>query len=1273
MTHTKARAKTAARKRSGNGDASGGTGPTETLSRKPNERGELQRAAASGPAPTTEPRVPMPVQRQLSVSEPDDTHEREADAVASRVASGGTGGPISPLGPAADEPAQRQGPAPENRKDEKERQIAHRLAQRAVAPEEPEPLQRAMAPTEEPKVQRAMASAEEPETVQRAMAPAEETTAVQRAAAPAEEPKAVQRAMAPAEEPKAQRAMAPAEDPTALRAVAPAEEPNAVQRAAEPDELVQASDGGGGASGGSGGGAAGGGGGGGGAPAGAAAAAIAAPGPGQPVAPGTRSTLESRMGVDLAGVRVHDDSAAHDAAGSIDARAFTHGDDIWLARGESQDDLPLMAHEATHVAQQRGGLQRQVAQRAEKDEPGKKAEPTTKHESKLGEIDTQATPKPLVKLASIDLPEIKKAKTPPKFTVRSGPRPELKQREHWNTKVGSLATQVHDKVAPLKPVTAEDGTDVYFLKHKDGYVIGSEPALDEKVRRPSWDKDGNFTFFDVDHLWEHQLGGPDDDTNVWLLESSANRSSGAKINNEVNRKIGALLKTAPKDLQQQLDVATIREQYEIQVLGIGTDPLPIVGKSDRSYTAEDMTAGKSLEPLEKVPKKEIDSLGGKSSRISIFSNVTGGRHTPVPMKNEESTKEHTWGNLRVTKIRFGKSPDDRILTGVALEEDPLATAVTLDPGVPILEVPGIEWGGYVSGWVVRRRLNEALKVEGLSTVELAEVEVDPDQGIAAVGRLMPSIPLLEGAAIELRIGPRGISLRKVFAGDEIKLPGPVKIKGSTLEVEVGTQGLAVRGEVPFEIERLGQGRIYGEAEAGKKLGFELGGEFDFDTEFFKPAEIKVWYRDGKFGGAGKLGIPQGKIRGIKSAMLTVTFDEDHIEAQGDVEVDIKGVQRGSLTVVYDKATGLLIAGTLELATDIPGVKSGKLSATLKQKPEGGWSLGGGITAEVGIPGLSATITGSYLDGVFHIEGTAGYEKGFLKGTVTLGVTNRAVGEDGRPSGDDTGKLIAFGGGTVTVKLAPWLQGTVGLRIKPDGGIVVTGAVALPSTLDLFPEKKVFRNIFALDFDIPIIGFSVLGQRVGIFATVGGGLDADAGIGPGQLRQAQLGVTYDPDDEAATKVSGGANLYIPAHAGLRLFIHGGIGAGIPVVSATAGLEIGAALGVEGALEASLCVEWTPANGLVIDTVLAAYAQPKFKFDISFFVKVTVSYLVGSSTLYHERWKLADKEYGSDLRFGLRLPIHYDEATQFAVSTDDVEFEYPKIDAMGLLRGLVKELV
>lgn len=87
----------------------------------------------------------------------------------------------------------------------------------------------------------------------------------------------------------------------------------------------------------------------------AADAAISNPGPGTPMHPATRGTLESRLGTDLGDVRIHDDATAQHQAAAVEARAFTHGNDIWLGSGESQSDLSLMAHETTHVVQQRGG------------------------------------------------------------------------------------------------------------------------------------------------------------------------------------------------------------------------------------------------------------------------------------------------------------------------------------------------------------------------------------------------------------------------------------------------------------------------------------------------------------------------------------------------------------------------------------------------------------------------------------------------------------------------------------------------------------------------------------------------------------------------------------------------------------------------------------------------------------------------------------------------------------------------------------------------------
>lgn len=69
-----------------------------------------------------------------------------------------------------------------------------------------------------------------------------------------------------------------------------------------------------------------------------------------------RRFMESRFGVDLRDIRLHTDQDAHRAALQIQARAFTHGQHIWLGKGESEVDKRLMAHELTHVVQQSGGM-----------------------------------------------------------------------------------------------------------------------------------------------------------------------------------------------------------------------------------------------------------------------------------------------------------------------------------------------------------------------------------------------------------------------------------------------------------------------------------------------------------------------------------------------------------------------------------------------------------------------------------------------------------------------------------------------------------------------------------------------------------------------------------------------------------------------------------------------------------------------------------------------------------------------------------------------------
>jgi len=80
---------------------------------------------------------------------------------------------------------------------------------------------------------------------------------------------------------------------------------------------------------------------------------------GRPLDADTRADMESRLGHDFGDVRVHDDQAAHDSARSVNAHAYTVGSDIVFQRDRydpgSSDGRTMLAHELTHVVQQRSG------------------------------------------------------------------------------------------------------------------------------------------------------------------------------------------------------------------------------------------------------------------------------------------------------------------------------------------------------------------------------------------------------------------------------------------------------------------------------------------------------------------------------------------------------------------------------------------------------------------------------------------------------------------------------------------------------------------------------------------------------------------------------------------------------------------------------------------------------------------------------------------------------------------------------------------------------
>jgi len=71
-----------------------------------------------------------------------------------------------------------------------------------------------------------------------------------------------------------------------------------------------------------------------------------------------RGKLENAIGDDFSDVRVHDDEEAHELSKSVSADAFTTGSDVFFQSGkyapQSSAGQKLLAHELTHVSQQRG-------------------------------------------------------------------------------------------------------------------------------------------------------------------------------------------------------------------------------------------------------------------------------------------------------------------------------------------------------------------------------------------------------------------------------------------------------------------------------------------------------------------------------------------------------------------------------------------------------------------------------------------------------------------------------------------------------------------------------------------------------------------------------------------------------------------------------------------------------------------------------------------------------------------------------------------------------
>ncbi|MEH2156551.1 eCIS core domain-containing protein [Nostoc sp.] len=129
-------------------------------------------------------------------------------------------------------------------------------------------------------------------------------------------------------------------------------------------------------------------------------------GKGKPLTDHVRGSMENAFGADFSGVKIHADTHADKLNRSIQARAFTTGQDVFFRHGEfalgSKRGQELLAHELTHVVQQNGSaVQPKSLTKLEKNKENKlqsktkfneSAEPAAIPEQKAQEPSTHLAP-----------------------------------------------------------------------------------------------------------------------------------------------------------------------------------------------------------------------------------------------------------------------------------------------------------------------------------------------------------------------------------------------------------------------------------------------------------------------------------------------------------------------------------------------------------------------------------------------------------------------------------------------------------------------------------------------------------------------------------------------------------------------------------------------------------------------------------------------------------------------------------------------------------------
>ncbi|MDY0389501.1 MAG: DUF4157 domain-containing protein [Desulfobulbus oligotrophicus] len=1009
-------------------------------------------------------------------------------------------------------------------------------------------------------------------------------------------------------------------------------------------------------------------------------------GRGEPLDNTTRGTMETSFGTEFGGVRIHTDNEAARLSNTLNAQAFTHGNDIYFNEGtynpETSAGKHLLAHELTHTLQQRDGLQPMVNRAAN---PGSSKEPAINFSDKTITIKKLYLPKLKGRNKNLIGTAVTrnrnyKRKDSYKDTATSSSKA---QDVVWKTGVEpKVTTEVEKLTKKAADSMAYDASaNAYYLKWGSLNLIGSKETIVKNALVPLWNKTGKASAYDVDHVKELQLGGENSLDNMELLNFSANRASGSAVKRTIEIAVNTFLaseeaKKQAADAGKKLpSLKTAKTTYDITFSSVAYDDAKANfskgALGDDYWSKKDIVDNAAhLKQFKPMTTSQIAAAKGTENDPIIYTSEAGG--TGLRKADLEKIK-----GIAVSKFTFPLAPTGEKAGDIELTITPPSVVNgDIKVPIPIYKMDGIVFGGHMprrgskKGQGGLEKILSKLQINGLSPAELDMVDFVPGIGLVVRGRIQPTLDILEGVELDFFLEGDSFGISKTITAGEFKLPPPFKINAALLTIGAGNKGIFVEGDVLFEISKLGTGMISG---LGKSNGdFGIKGRFDFDPKLFKQgaASIEVEYNNKQgWAAKGELQIGKGTVRGIDSAKIAVAYANRQLTANGTAQVALRGVDEVTLAIRFGEEVSE-IEGTIKIGK-LPGVKEGSGQLKLiKTGDDYDFSGAGKITPD--IPGLSTQVDFEFHNNIFLVDARVAYDKNRLKGTLNLGITNRAIDAAGNPTGEALPDYKVYGKSTLELMITDKLVVNAGVNLLENGEIEVTGGIRLPQRFEVVPTLLSVANkplITVPPIHIPLFGIPLGITTIGVEAVISPRLTASVQIGPGSLVNVGAEITYNPAHPETMSITGGADFEFVAEAGITAGVDFGLSASVAVAALTGGIDLSAF--IKAAAKQPVfhtALSYSPASGFELDGLVNAKVAAVLGFSGDLFVRASAGVWPAEISKTW-RWPIFKKEVDTGLEIGFEFPFAYKD-NKADVSFENLRFTYPSLDD---LTGKVREKI